>query len=67
MAKNQKQKFNDDLNKLLDKYPNMRASDMILVTQGWINCIYRALPDLKPGDKSCRPFIREGKDRYRLG
>ena len=67
MAKNQKQKLHDDLNKLLDKYPNMRASDFILTTQTFIECIYRALPDLEQDDNSCRPLIGLVEKRYRLG
>ena len=65
MAKNQKQKLHDDLNALLDKYPNMLASDALLTVQSWMDGVWRALP--KPGKgRGKRVLIRERRCNYRL-
>lgn len=44
MAKTQKQKLYDDLNALVEKYPNMMAGDFIVTTEGFLQAMYRCLP-----------------------
>lgn len=44
MAKTNSQKFQDDLNSLLDKYPHMKVSQVIETTQNWLESIFHQLP-----------------------
>lgn len=44
MAKNQKQRLYDDLNQLVEKYPNMMAGDFMITTQTFLDTMYRCLP-----------------------
>lgn len=61
MAKTYKQRIFDDLEKLVDKYPRAKASDMIFALEGMAECIWRALPPPKKG-RNCV----ERKRRYRI-
>lgn len=61
MAKTYKQKIYDDLNTLVDLYPNAKASDMIWALEAFAEGIWRALPPPKKGRKCI-----ERTKRYRL-
>lgn len=64
MAKTNSQKFYDDLEALIDKYPNMRVSQVMVTTQAWMNGLWHRLP---PAGKTKTQILRGVKDRYRLG
>jgi hypothetical protein len=66
MAKTQTQQLYDDLNELIDRYPNMRASRFMLTMQAFMNGVWHAMPRVKPGDRR-KQLIRDRKFRYRLG
>lgn len=61
MAKTYKQRVYDDLNALIDKYPRMKASDMIHTLEDFAGGIFHALPEPKAGRKCI-----ERTSRYRL-
>lgn len=61
MAKTYKQKLYDELNALLDKYPNARVSDVIMVLEAFSEGLWRALPAPKEGRR-----VVERTKRYRL-
>ena len=65
MAKTQKQKLYDDLNVLVDKYPNMRAFVLMLTMQSFMNGVWHAMPRVKKGDRR-KQLIRDRRCRYRL-
>lgn len=60
MAKTYKQRIFDDIEKLVDKYPGARASDMIWALEAMAEAIWRALPPPKNG---CRVIERTKKYR----
>lgn len=62
MAKNYKQRIYDDLNKLVDKYPNAKVSDVIFSLEAFANGLWHALP--QPRDKKQKCIERTS--RYRL-
>lgn len=61
MAKTYKQKIYDDLNKLVDKYPRAKVSDMLFVLEAFSHGLWRSLPEPKKGRKCI-----ERTSRYRL-
>ena len=61
MAKNYKQRIYDDLDKLVDKYPRAKASDMIFALEAFASSLWRALPAPKKNKKCI-----ERTERYRL-
>jgi hypothetical protein len=67
MAKNQKQQLYDDLNVLLDKYPNMRAGDFMITTQSFLGGMWRSLPKATTGQKRKVCKLYERYKIYRLG
>ena len=64
MAKTNSQKFHDDLETLLDKYPNMKVSQVLATTQTWMDSVFRRLR--KEGLTKVT-VCRNVKGRYRLG
>ena len=64
MAKTNSQKFYDDLETLIDRYPHMQVSAMIATTEAWLRGVFHRLPPAKKG----KPYIAMRiKTRYRLG
>ena len=61
MAKTYKQKLYDDLNKLVDKYPGAKVSDVLWALEAFGEGLWRALPSPKKGRKCI-----ERTKRYRL-
>ncbi len=61
MAKTTKQKLFDDLNVLIDKYPNAKVSDVIIVLESFTEALWHALPAPKKGRK-----VIERTARYRM-
>lgn len=62
MAKTYKQRIYDDLDKLVDKYPNAKVSDVLVALEAFGNGLWHALPPPKKGRK-----VIERTARYRLG
>ena len=61
MAKTYKQKLYDDLNALVDKYPEAKVSDVLWALEAVGEGLWRALPARKEGRKCV-----ERTKRYRL-
>lgn len=61
MAKSYLKRIHEDLNKLVDKYPNAKASDMIRAMELMTNEIWPCLPKPVKGRKCI-----ERTARYRL-
>ena len=61
MAKTYKQRIYDDLDKMLEQYPNAKVSDVIWVLEAMTEGLWRALPEPKQGRK-----VIERQKRYRL-
>ena len=61
MAKTYKQKIFDDLDRILEKYPSAKVSDMIWALEATAEVLWRALPPPKKGRK-----VKERTKRYRV-
>ena len=61
MAKTYKQKIYDELNGILERYPNARVSDVIWALEVMAESLWRALPAPKKGRK-----VVERQKRYRV-
>lgn len=61
MARTYKQKLYADLDKLVEKYPRAKVSDLIWALEAVAACLWRALPSPKKGRKCI-----ERTKRYRL-
>ena len=59
--KTDKQRIYDDLDKLVDKYPKAKASDMIFALEAMVESIWRAMPAPKKGRK-----VIERTKKYRV-
>ena len=66
MAKNQKQKLFDDLNGLVDKYPNMWAGDFLNILDMFGRAMFRTLPKAT-GKSRHTVALRHRTQTYRLG
>ena len=61
MAKTYKQRIFDDIEALLDKYPNAKVSDTIWALENAAECLWRALPAPKKGRR-----VIDRTKRYRV-
>ena len=61
MARTYKQKFYDELDQILERYPNAHVSDVIWALEATIEALWRALPEPKKGRK-----VIERTKRYRV-
>ena len=66
MAKNQKQRLYDDLNDLVNKYPNMYAGDFIDILDVFGRAMFRCLPKITGKTKRV-VTLRHRTRTYRLG
>jgi hypothetical protein len=64
MAKTNSQKWYDDLEALIDKYPHMKVSQVMVTTQQWMDAVWRRL---EPAGKTKVTILKDVKGRYRLG
>jgi hypothetical protein len=64
MAKNQKQRLYDDMNDLVDKYPNMWAGDFIVTVDAFTRAMFRTLPPVKKGGRTV--MLKHRTHQYRL-
>ena len=62
--KTYKQRIYDDLDKLVDKYPKAKASDMIFALEAMVESIWRAM-SFGPAPKKGRKVIERTK-KYRV-
>ena len=61
MAKTYRQKMYADIDKMLDKYPRAKVSDVIWVLEAAAEALFRALPLPKKGRR-----VIERTKRYRI-
>ena len=61
MAKTYKQKIFADLDKLIDKYPQAKVSDLVWALGSFTEAVWRAHPD-----KNGQRRLEKGEKRYRL-
>ena len=61
MAKSYKQKIFADLDKLIDKYPRAKVSDLVWALGSFTEAVWRAHPD-----KNGQRRLEKGEKRYRL-
>ena len=61
MAKTYKQKIYDELDQILERYPNAHVSDVIWALEAMTESLWRALPAPKKGRR-----VVERQKRYRV-
>lgn len=61
MAKTYKQRIYDELDQMLERYPNAKVSDTIWALESMAESLWRALPAPKKGRK-----VVERQKRYRI-